>query len=107
MQAVPQAILSEPANSDADNRLKEFARQLAKTHAVDPSLNQKSDLLKHLQSWEQALRNANAIFKGLPSKDLPFARAAEWMLDNFYVVKQTFNQITEGLPSSFLDQLPK
>jgi cyclic beta-1,2-glucan synthetase len=107
MQAIPQVIPSEAANPSVDNRLGEFARELAKTHAVDSSFHQKSDLLERLRSWEQALRNANAIFKGVPSKDLPVSRAAEWMLDNFYVVKQTFNQITEGLPSSFLDQLPK
>src|SRR5664280_2544792 len=107
MEAVPQVIPTTAANPGADNRLGEFARDLAKTHAVDQSLHQKSDLLERLQTWEQALRNANAIFKGVPAKDLPVSRAAEWMLDNFYVVKQTFNQITEGLPSSFLDQLPK
>jgi len=107
MQAVPQVIPTEPANPDADTRLQEFARQMAKTHALEPSHHQKSDLLERLQSWEQALRNANAIFKGVPAKDLPVSRAAEWMLDNFYVVKQTFHQIAEGLPSGFLDQLPK
>jgi len=107
MQAVPHVLPSDLANPDADTQLREFARQLAKTHAVDPSHHQKSDLLERLQSWEQALRNANAIFKGVPSKDLPVSRAGEWMLDNFYVVKQTFNQIAEGLPASFLDQLPK
>ena len=38
---------------------------------------------------------------------LPVSRAGEWMLDNFYVVKQTFRQIEEDLPASFLNQLPK
>ena len=107
MQSVPQGIPSEPANPDADTRLREFARQLAKTHAVEPSHHQKSDLLERLQSWEQVLRNANAFFKAVPSKDMPVSRAGEWMLDNFYLIKQTFRQIAEGLPASFLDQLPK
>ena len=53
------------------------------------------------------MRNANAIFKAVPSKDLPVSRAGEWMLDNFYIVKQTFRQIEEDLPASFLNQLPK
>ena len=124
MQAVPQFIPSEPANPDADNRLRDFARQLAKTHGevplsakshmstsgrdrVKPSQHQKTDLLERLQGWEEALRHATAIFNAVPSKDLPVSRAGEWMLDNFYVVKQTFHQIEEGLPASFLDQLPK
>ena len=29
------------------------------------------------------------------------------MLDNFYIVKQTFRQIKEDLPASFLNQLPR
>jgi len=45
-------------------------------------------------------------FKSVPSKDLPVSRAGEWMLDNFYIVKQTFRQIDEDLPASFLNQLP-
>ena len=107
MQAVPQLIPTEAAHPDADSRLREFARQLAKTQAVEPSHHQKSDLLERLQNWEEALRNANAIFKAVPSKELPVSRAGEWMLDNFYVVRQTFHQIEEALPASFLDQLPK
>ena len=107
MQATPQAIPSEPANPDADIQLREFAQRLAKTHRLEISHPPKTTLLKHLQSWEQALSNANAIFKAVPSKDLPVSRAGEWMLDNFYIVKQTFRQIEEGLPASFLDQLPK
>ena len=107
MQALPQVIPSEPAIPDPDNRLREFARQLAKTHPLELTHHQKSDLLERLQSWEQALVKANAIFKGVPARDLPVSRAAEWMLDNYYVVKQTFNQIKQGLPARFLDQLPK
>jgi cyclic beta-1,2-glucan synthetase len=57
--------------------------------------------LEYLEIWELALRNANALFKAVPAKDLPVSRAGEWMLDNFYVVKQTLRQIEEDLPASF------
>jgi len=107
MQVIPQIIPSEAARPDPETRLREFARQMAETHTVEPGRHQKSDLLERLQSWEQALRDANAFFKSVPSKDLPVSRAGEWMLDNFYVVKQTFHQIYEALPPGFLDQLPK
>jgi hypothetical protein len=75
MQIAPQVILSEPANPDADSRLREFAHRLAKTHTVEISRPQKTDLLEHLPSWEQVLRKANAIFKAVPSKNLPVSRA--------------------------------
>ena len=107
MQIAPPVIPSEPANSDADNLLSEFAHRLAKTHTVDISRSQKTDLLKSLEIWELALRKTNALFKTQPAKDAPVSRAGEWMLDNFYIVKQTFRQIEEDLPTSFLKQLPK
>ncbi|MBE3068466.1 MAG: hypothetical protein IMZ73_13740, partial [Chloroflexi bacterium] len=116
MQFAPQVILSEPANPDADKRLREFAHRLAKTHegALVPARDtvvifhpKKTTLLEYLPSWELVLRNANAIFKAVPAKDLPVSRAGEWMLDNFYFVKQIFRQIEEDLPASYLDLLPK
>jgi cyclic beta-1,2-glucan synthetase len=118
MQATPPVILSDPANPDVDNQLREFAHHLAKMHKVNAvplparktagiSRHQKPDLLEQMEIWEKALRNANAIFKAVPSNDLPVSRAGEWMLDNFYVVKQTFRQIEENLPANFLNQLPK
>src|SRR5215203_4607756 len=107
MQTSPLAILSEPANQDADNRLKEFAHNLAKSHIIQISRPQKNDLLGRLKSWEQVLSKANIIFKAAPTKDVAVSHAGEWMLDNFYIVKQTFRQIQEDLPPDFLKQLPK
>jgi cyclic beta-1,2-glucan synthetase len=118
IQIVPQVIPYNPANPDVDIRLREFAHRLAKTHDVDAvplskrdatkiSHPQKTDLLEFLKSWELALRKSNAIFKSVPAKDAPVSRAGEWMLDNFYIAKQTLRQIEENLPASFLDELPK
>ncbi|NTU55271.1 MAG: hypothetical protein HGA79_03370, partial [Anaerolineales bacterium] len=53
------------------------------------------------------MHNANTIFKAAPAKDVAVSRAGEWMLDNFYIVKQTIRQIEEDLPAGFLNQLPK
>ena len=126
MQIAPQIIPPAPVNSDVDSRLRDFAHHLARTHEIAqiparPQRKsgwntaktfpiQKTDLLEYLQSWELALRNANAVFKSVPAKDFlssKSSRAGEWMLDNFYVVKQTLRQIEEDLPVSFLNQLPK
>ena len=106
MQIDPQFLL-DPANPDAGKRQSEFAHQLAKTHAIGTARPPKTSLLKTLQNWEQALRNANAVIKVMPSRELAIARAREWMLDNFYVVTQTFHQIDEDLPVNFLNQLPR
>ena len=52
------------------------------------------------------------LFKSVPAKDLSdllskSSRAGEWMLDNFYIVKQTLRQIEEDLPAKFSQELPK
>ena len=110
MSIASQIAQPEPPNLGVDLRLREFAHRLAKTHEVytaEISRSQKITLLEYLESWELALRNAYAIFKAVPSKDGSVSRAGEWMLDNFYVVKQTIRQIEEDLPDSFLNELPK
>jgi len=115
MLTAPQVTLPEPPIPGVDIRLREFAHRLAKTHEVETEKIPRPDettLLEYLESWELALRNAYAIFKAAPSKGLPdltgkSSRAGEWMLDNFYIVKQTIRQIEEDLPYSFLHELPK
>lgn len=115
MQMAPQVTPLETANPVADQRLREFAHQLAKTHDTSSLIpthkvkksNSRTDLLENLEKWELDLGNANKVFNSIPAKDLAFSRAGEWMLDNFYIVKQTLRQIEKDLPSSFLEQLPK
>ncbi len=108
MQVTQPGVLSDPAKSDADDRLREFAHHLANTQKVELISSLKADqLMEHLEDWEKVLANAKAIFKAVPSSDLPVSRAGEWMLDNFYIVKQTFRQVKEDLPANFLNQLPK
>ena len=110
MLIAPLVILSEPPNLGVDIRLREFAHRLAKTHEIETakiSRPEETTLLEYLDGWELALHNAYAIFKAVPSKDGSVSRAGEWMLDNFYVVKQTIRQIEEDLPDSFLNELPK
>jgi cyclic beta-1,2-glucan synthetase len=66
----------------------------------------KSSLLDHLGGQESLLREAARQFRELSGKE-PFSAAAEWLLDNFYVIQQTFRQIREDMPPGFYRQLPK
>ncbi|TAK14686.1 MAG: cellobiose phosphorylase [Anaerolineae bacterium] len=102
-----QSTFPDSPDRNAESELSKFARQLAGSHSLDLSRSAKSDLLERLESWELGLGAAHSVFRTLPAKDAPISRAGEWMLDNFYVVKQTFVQIQEDLPASFLAQLPK
>ena len=75
MQTAAQVIPSEFIDPDANDRLGEFAHELAKTHGVlgtaPGSHSKKTDLLEFLKSWDLALRNAYKIFKSAPASDLP------------------------------------
>jgi cyclic beta-1,2-glucan synthetase len=106
MPQTPQ-VVPEIASPESEDGLRGFAYQLAKTQAKESLRSSKTNLPRSLKSWEKALGKANALFKVVPAQDLTVSRAGEWMLDNFYVVKQTFRQIGEDLPANFLDQLPQ
>ncbi len=60
----------------------------------------------YLKAQEELFRAAT---RQLQSRSNPqsLSEAAEWMLDNFYLVQQSCRQIREDMPPSFYRQLPK
>lgn len=107
MRATTPVRTSKKAKSpEAKVRLEKLAYQLAEHHAAASNGKPKARLLEHLQDWEKTLQDAYQRFRSAPSKSLPYSRASEWMLDNFYVVQQTLHQIEEDLPRHYLGELP-
>ena len=107
MPLAAQTTASNFAPSDANPALNDLAHQLAKTHVLNFSGQPKTALLKSLPALELTLRKAYALFKSLPAQSAPVSRASEWMLDNFYIARQTFRQVESDLPENFLAELPK
>src|SRR5689334_15233558 len=98
MRATTPVSTSKKAKSPEGRvRLERLAYQLAEYHTAVNAGKSKGHLLEHLQSWETTLQDAYKRFRSAPSKNLPYSRASEWMLDNFYIVKQTQHQIKEDL----------
>jgi cyclic beta-1,2-glucan synthetase len=64
-------------------------------------------LRDHLQVQETLLRAAYQYFAQASDVQLAVSYAAEWLLDNFYVVEQALRQIREHMPTSYYRQLPK
>ncbi len=108
MQVTPVNDFKQ-ASPDPGVPLEQLAHHLAENHTLieKGDLKPRALLLKHLPIWEQALLDAYQYFRATSAKDLSFSRAGEWMLDNFYVVEQTFHQIEEDLPKKYFNQLPK
>jgi len=63
-------------------------------------------LLDYMGEQSSLLRDATQRFRETPEKEA-LSYAAEWMLDNFYLVQQTLRQIREDMPPGFYAQLPK
>src|SRR5579859_7866857 len=64
-------------------------------------------LLSQLQDQEQVLTQAYLGFAEAAERRMNLSSAAEWLLDNFYIVQQAIRQIREDLPTGYYRQLPK
>src|SRR5574341_1282082 len=95
------------AGDDATNNnpLEVLARQHAKTRVVARHPAHKLSLLDHLRERELLVRDATAHFREMSATE-PLSYAAEWMLDNYYLVQQSLRQIREDMPPGFYRQLP-
>lgn len=60
--------------------------------------------LKIYASW---LAEAHRYFGRTTDQNVSLSYASEWVLDNFYIVRQALRQIEEDLPPDFYRQLPK
>ena len=56
------------------------------------------------QSW---LDEAHRFFIEESNQKAPLTYASEWVLDNYYLIRQAIHQIEEDLPPGFYRQLPK
>ena len=53
------------------------------------------------------LTEAHKYFREAAHQDLALTLASEWVLDNYYVIRQTIREIQEDLPAGYFKQLPK
>jgi cyclic beta-1,2-glucan synthetase len=61
----------------------------------------------HLDRQEKILRAAYDYYLAEQAQvDLPLSHAAEWLLDNFFLVQQTVRQTREDIPDGYFRELP-
>jgi cyclic beta-1,2-glucan synthetase len=108
--AVPLAdVKSETAsgNAESQNWLKELATQLAR-HAEPIEHPKNHDYLSlRIKTLGVFLKSTHRFFEENGSMEAEISPAAEWMLDNFYIVEQTIRQVSEDIPFNFYCRLPK
>src|SRR4051812_8916742 len=99
----------EQASKEAftDSAVELLAQRLAGTYILSQQVTGDSVLLHLLQRQEKLLKQAYQHFSSAIQEDLTPSTAAEWLLDNFFVVQQTIRQIREDMPAGYYQQLPK
>lgn len=102
---------SEASGDGAGRALEKIAHQLAATHKTVGKGTAKQNLQQRLRDIDNWLHEAHRHFAtadaDASSRSPAPAYAAEWILDNFYVIEQALRQIKEDLPETYYSQLPK
>ena len=107
-QSRPRPRASEPPLRDelfSVEQLARHARGLAASHQLATSRNPNS-LLAQLDENEEVLRAFNRLIRGVtPTQRL--TSAAEWMLDNFYLIEEQIQMARRHLPRGYSRELPR
>jgi len=94
-------------------QLEDLAHQLAESHrtgtvrAVSHRPGRRPLLLDRVEEQEAVLRDAHQYFAKASETQLAVSYAAEWLLDNFYVIQQAVRQVREDMPAGYYRRLPK
>jgi cyclic beta-1,2-glucan synthetase len=110
-----RALLDEPPKIDEPiaaeifsvERLEHHAESLAKAQEVSPTQIAGISLRRRLRSNAAGLRAAfQALIAGI-RKGQAVTPAAEWLVDNYYIVDEHIRAVRRDLPPGFYKQLPK
>ncbi len=102
--SVRHAHVREAATSNS--QFENLARRHAEIRMSADRPPRKLFLLEHLKERELLVREATRRFRESSAKG-PLSYAAEWMLDNFYLVQQSFRQVRDDMLPNFYRELPK
>ncbi|MBK8986624.1 MAG: hypothetical protein IPM39_11170 [Chloroflexi bacterium] len=98
---------SQPAPTQVLSRLEQTAQHLAAGHQAICYAPRAQHLLQRLPQQTKLLQKGYQTFRNSTAEALVFSYAAEWLLDNYYVVQQALLQIEEDLSPDFYRNLPR
>ena len=106
MRRLSVATSEEPLRSElfSVDLLRQHARQLAQSHRVAPGKDP-NRLLSRLAANEKLLREYNEQTLRV-EKIRRVTPAAEWLLDNFYLIEEQIRMARRHLPRGFSRELP-
>src|SRR5512143_3829708 len=86
--------------------LEDLARQHKQRGFASQRAPHTLSILDDMRAMSRFLRDVIAHFRARPAQE-PLSYAAEWMLDNFYLVEQSLRQGQEDMPPGFYRELPR
>ncbi|HSJ52866.1 MAG TPA: cellobiose phosphorylase, partial [Anaerolineae bacterium] len=89
------------------SRLNGLATGLAREHRLASRPLAASSPLDRLEALESLLQAAHAQYVLLSESEEMLSGAAEWLLDNYYVVRQAARQVRRNIPRGYYRRLPK
>ncbi len=87
-------------------RLEQHARSLADAQPVTGRREPKRALLPRVDDNGRVLRDANRALSAAAREERWITPAAEWLLDNFFIVDEQLRGIRDDLPVGFYKELP-
>src|SRR5260221_4006105 len=90
-----------------ENPVDSLGHRLAGEYTLARKLTREPRLLHLLDHQERRLDHAYQRFSNAAQADVAPSYAAEWLLDNYFVVQQAIRQVREDMPLGYYQQLPK
>ena len=110
MNEVIARVANEEGNGSGETigtRLQEAAREIAGRHDRLRETTVGMPLVGYLDGLEIILEAANTFFRTTEVTEFSMSVAAEWLLDNDYIIQQAIRQVREDLPLKYYHELPK
>jgi cyclic beta-1,2-glucan synthetase len=96
----------DSTNDVMEDRLFKLGMELAQDHKLTALEGPSFLLLGRIDQQEDLLQTSYQRIAHSEDIRLAQSHAAEWLLDNFYLVEEAFQQIREDLPPNYYHKLP-
>ncbi|HZW02281.1 MAG TPA: hypothetical protein VFF68_00010, partial [Anaerolineaceae bacterium] len=96
----------ETIESNLENLLSTLADRMAEDLHNVSRRGRGAPIRSALDQYEKRLADIHQYFQQASVEELTLSYASEWVLDNYYIIRQAIQQIREDLPQGYLSQLP-
>ena len=100
-------ILNDEGIATISDQRNSFADRLAEKYGQASPHDPGHSIVTDLTTYKDWLAQAHAYFRDASQEQLTLTYNSEWILDNYYIIRQALRQIKEDLPQGFYTQLPK